>query len=518
MAVCSFCRSTVVRDGDTLRRIGQLAALFDDHTPLQLGVSGRYQGAAFTLVGRLQWRAREGLWNEWHALFDTGRSGWLSEDNGQYVFSFDGPTPDTLPNAVGLNPGAALTLAGTHWSVAARVKAHIESAEGELPTVPGFDAEHTVVELRNAQGEVASWAVISHAAPTAPDPATSPPHWSLGRSVQLAKLDLHGLKDESNKTLKGRAIECPSCGTSLTPTLDSTQSLVCHQCKAVVDISQGVGADLKFFAQAGNPDHPIDGSGAAPLIALGSTGTLVLSEGQPEGEPPLAWQVVGYMERCEIPDDPHDDQTYWREYLLYHRTAGFAFLVDSEDGWSWVRPISGAPKTLGAERVAWASTTYRKKFSYHAKTTWVLGEFYWPVSRDQRSHNTDYEGTGAGSHRRLSREATGDEVTWSAGATLSADAVRQAFRLPPAHAARMRRDTTATSSLRWFSLPMFFVVLLILVMVMAIARCSRDDCDGVRQTFGSTSAEYQQCRRQGGYRSGGSGGSFGGFSSGGSHK
>ncbi|HEY2929077.1 MAG TPA: DUF4178 domain-containing protein, partial [Albitalea sp.] len=53
-AVCSFCRSTIVREGDALRRIGESAELFDDHSPLQLGAAGRYQGAAFTLVGRLQ--------------------------------------------------------------------------------------------------------------------------------------------------------------------------------------------------------------------------------------------------------------------------------------------------------------------------------------------------------------------------------------------------------------------------------------------------------------------------------
>ncbi len=94
-AVCSFCRSSVVREGDALRRIGQSAELFDDHSPLQLGASGRYQGAAFTLVGRLQYRYAEGTWNEWHALFDRGgepgKSAWLSEDNGRYVMAFDAP-------------------------------------------------------------------------------------------------------------------------------------------------------------------------------------------------------------------------------------------------------------------------------------------------------------------------------------------------------------------------------------------------------------------------------------------
>ncbi|MEX8496836.1 MAG: DUF4178 domain-containing protein, partial [Leptothrix ochracea] len=36
-SVCSFCRSTLVREGEALRRIGQSAELFDDHSPLQLG-------------------------------------------------------------------------------------------------------------------------------------------------------------------------------------------------------------------------------------------------------------------------------------------------------------------------------------------------------------------------------------------------------------------------------------------------------------------------------------------------
>ena len=100
-AVCSFCRSTLVREGDALRRIGESAELFDDHTPLQLGAAGSHQGLAFTLVGRLQYGTADGTWNEWHALFDGGKSAWLSEDNGAYVFSFEVPLP-AMPPAAGL--------------------------------------------------------------------------------------------------------------------------------------------------------------------------------------------------------------------------------------------------------------------------------------------------------------------------------------------------------------------------------------------------------------------------------
>ena len=94
-----------MREGDALRKIGESAELFDDHSPLQLGAAGKSQGSAFTLVGRLQYRYKDGTWNEWHALFDTGRSGWLSEDNGRYVLAFDvplssaAPAPESRPTA-----------------------------------------------------------------------------------------------------------------------------------------------------------------------------------------------------------------------------------------------------------------------------------------------------------------------------------------------------------------------------------------------------------------------------------
>ena len=42
-AVCPYCQSTVVRQGETLARIGKMAELFDDFSPLQLMAAGRSQ-------------------------------------------------------------------------------------------------------------------------------------------------------------------------------------------------------------------------------------------------------------------------------------------------------------------------------------------------------------------------------------------------------------------------------------------------------------------------------------------
>lgn len=499
-AVCSFCKSTIVREGDALRKTGQSAELFDDHSPLQLGAGGKYQGAAFTLVGRLQYRYNEGTWNEWHALFDNGRSGWLSEDNGRYVMAFDAPLASTAPAAARLKVGTQEVINGQGFSVASVTVAKLIAAQGELPRPPETQRGFVVSDLRSTRGEVGT---LDYSDPKAPT-------WSVGRPVAISELAMSGLADSPEKTLKGRSIECPSCGTSLEVTLSTTQSIVCRQCHAVVDVSQGVGGDLKHYAQD---------NGMEPQIPLGRVGTLALTRGQA-----LPWQVVGYVERCEVPESSDDEQSFWREYLLYNRMEGFAFLVDAEDGWSWSAPITGVPQKSGSG-VTLDGITYRKLYDYTGQITYVLGEFYWQLERHQKTLNTDYIGTGGKGKKRLNRETTGNgdtkEIVWSAGETLNADDVVKAFRLAPEQRAALQRDASpgSTSS---STMVKIFVVLAVIAVVLLIARCSRgnrEQCEQIRTAYGDTSNEYQNCLANSGsngYRTGG--GSYGGFSSGGGHK
>lgn len=499
-AVCSFCRSTLVREGEALRQIGKSAELFDDHSPLQLGVTGVAQGEGFALVGRLQFRYSQGTWNEWHALFDNGRSGWLSEDNGAYVLGFDQPLSEPVPAADKLIVGQALTVAERRWHVASVSAARVIAAQGELPLQPDLTRGFVVADLRAAGEEVGT--LDYH------DPAR--PAWSVGRSVRLDDLKLVGLAEGgggagggTEKTLRAASLACPSCGAALEVRLSTTQSIVCHQCRAVVDVSKGVGADLAHYAQ----DH-----GREPLIPLGTVGRLALGR-----KNPLPWQVVGYVERCELAEDAEDDeQSFWREYLLYHRTAGFAFLIDAEDGWSWSAPITGVPQGEG-EKVKYQGRTYRRMYRYQGEITYVLGEFYWHLERRQRTANADYL---SGTHR-LNREETreGDthEVVWSAGEALSADAVHRAFKLSDDQLAGLERDVAHTSASGSWLAKLFLWGFIIAVLLLLFRCGSDDDCDDTLNRYGQASQEYQSCLANNrSSRTGG--GSYGGFSSGGGHK
>ena len=466
-AVCGFCQSTVVRSGDVLQRLGKMAELFDDHSPLQLMASGRItldgKEHPFTLIGRLQYKNAAGVWTEWVAFLQDGSMASLGEDNGSYVFTRPMDPGRELPEASRFRVGSTTAINGKPYSVAFSGQASLISAQGELPKLPPLGQPFDMVELRSEDGEVLSI-----------DYGHQPPNVERGKSVLLEDLQLQGLKDESAKDEKGRQFNCPHCGAPVQVQLSTTKSITCGSCASIIDLCSGVGGELRSAEQ----DEPV-----RPIIPLGSKGQL-------QG---VQWQVVGFQHR--MGQEPGDDEQFgWSEYLLYNQKRGFAFLVDAEDGWSMVRPTTGAPQVGSTGRTAkYLGTTYQLKYSYEAETTYVLGEFYWQVERGQKTSNRDF----ASAKGLLSMEQSKNELTWSAGDKLASDTVVKAFKLDDKKDLLQRDDPgpfVAAKGLGCGTLILIAVVLIILLVLLS-------NCSG---------------SPGGGYRS--SSGSFGGFSTGGGHK
>jgi Domain of unknown function (DUF4178) len=469
----------VVRGGDKLARIGKMAELFDDFSPLQLMASGKFNGKNFTLIGRLQYRYAQGTWTEWIAGFDDGTTGSLSEDNGAFVFSSVFTSKNTMPAAAMFEVAHTTAINGKTYTVAANNNVSLISAQGELPKLPPMNAAFDVVELRGDEGEVISI-----------DYGTSAPTLSLGHAVLLDELQLSGLKSGSEKSESGQQFACPNCAAPLQVTFASTQSLTCKSCNSIIDVSQGVTGGI-----AGQLSHAIQSEPVAPLIALGSTGQL-------QG---VSWQLVGFQHRMGYALDEPDEHFGWTEYLLYNQKRGFTFLVDSTEGWSLATPTTGAPKlSVSGSSASYLGNQYMRKYSYQAETQYVAGEFYWRVERGQKSSNTDFERQGV----LLSREETPKEVTWSMGSKLSSMTVAKAFGLKedalaggPSDVFRAA-DSKPMSSIAGMGCGMVvLLILVLLVFLFLISRCSR--CDPNLENCSSSRS---------------SSGSFGGYSSGGGHK
>jgi hypothetical protein len=167
-----------------------------------------------------------------------------------------------------------------------------------------------------------------------------------------------------------------------------------------------------------------------------------------------------------------------------------------------VKPTTGSP-VLGktGQSATYLGATYKLQYAYKAETTYVAGEFYWPVERGQKSFNRDF----AQGNNLLSQEETAKEITWSSGSKLQAEAVAAAFGLKDQTALLKRTDAKPSGELGWQG--KLAIVLTILLIWWLIEWLSRNDnCDPA----------VQNCATSSGSRS--SGGSWGGYSSGGSHK
>jgi len=476
-AVCPYCQSTVVRQGDKLARIGKMAELFDDFSPLQLFAAGRIDGRPFTLIGRLQYSYPGGRWTEWIAAFDDGpgndqngdiATGILSEDNGAFVFAMPFVLARDEPHPEDLRVGATTAFNGQSYTVSSNERVSLTSAQGELPRLPDLGVPFTAVELRSDKGEVLSL-----------DYDTRPPSAYLGRSVQLDDLKLTGLRDESATDERGRSFNCPNCGAPVAVNLADSKTITCRACNSIIDLTQGIGGELRHAEQ----DDPV-----RPLIAIGTVGKL-------QG---IDWQVVGFQHRMGV--EPGDDEHFgWNEYLLYNKKRGFSFLVDAEDGWSVVAPTTGAPTMAESGKTAkYLGKTYTQQYAYNAETTYVAGEFYWQVERGQKSFNRDF----ANGASLLSMERSANELTWSSGSKIDSAAVAAAFKLDDRKDLFKRSDAaplSAGSSMGCGSIILIIVVIFILLIILST--CSRSGGSG-----GSSSSSRS------------SGGSFGGYSSGGGHK
>jgi hypothetical protein len=168
-----------------------------------------------------------------------------------------------------------------------------------------------------------------------------------------------------------------------------------------------------------------------------------------------------------------------------------------------VRPATGAPVVAGnTQSASYLGMRYDLKESYNAETNYVVGEFYWQVSRGQKTVNRDY----ASGKSLLSMEQTPQELTWSVGSKMESAVVAKAFGLEGSKELLERSDVgpfvPAKSHL---ARPEFWIFVLFVIVILVMSRCSR--CDPQVENCSSSSGSTRT-----------SGGNYGGYSGGGGHK
>ena len=403
-AVCGFCRSTLLRDGEDLKNLGRMADLMDDPSLIQIGSEGTFRGLHFGVIGRIQLKHESGLWNEWHILFDDARSSWLSEAGGEYVVSSQVPVSEVLPAFEALTPEMQVNVAGRYFTVTDLETAHCIAGQGELPfkVEAGYDVN--TADLRGNERFVTI------------DYSEAPPLVFVGYPAKFDELKLTNLKDVSGGTaapsVKAKAFNCPHCASPLTIHSGAIESIACDSCGSIIGIEN---ENVKLLASAAQSMRVV------PWLPLGSKGRLY----------DIEWEAIGFMRRstrCEGVDYA------WSEYLLFNEKDGFVWLTEYQGHWNFVRTLSSPPSvSRGAPSFRHKDGTFKLFSSGSAEVTYVVGEFYWRVSVGESCLVEDY----ICPPKMLSREVTDKEASWSESEYLEPETLRAAFKIATPAPARV---------------------------------------------------------------------------------
>lgn len=406
LAVCDYCRSTVIRRDLDLEVIGKMSEVREDHTPLRVGATGSFQGTGFRVIGRLQARFDGGSWNEWYLMMADGSTAWLGESNGRISFLTEQPPAGGVPPFDALRVGSSVSLAIGPMQVVEKRVAKVVGAEGELPFQVLGGYKLPFADLSDEKGRFGTL-----------DYSDGPnPRVYVGPFVPLRELKMSGLRrfpgfDGQARTVEGEpadveaeSFSCPSCAAPISVHVPGqTQRIGCGSCGSLLDLQD---ERLKLIETWKEKVQ-------LPDIPIGSMGQL-------DG---ITWEVLGVIRKAV--KDVYFEYP-WLEYLLFNPYEGYRWLVQSDGHFTFLEPCAGVPVREGSTGRRYRGVSYREFQTGEAHVKHVLGEMYWQVLIGQVVSTADYIAPPA----MLSREGDGVEQVWSVGAYRPGAEIWEGFKLP----------------------------------------------------------------------------------------
>jgi hypothetical protein len=180
--VCEYCKSILVRSDVDLKKVGQVADLPPDTSPIQLNTEGTFRNRSFVVIGRILYEYDQGGWNEWHLMMNDGKSGWLSDAQEEYAISSLASGPD-LPSETQLQVGQQFKWNGDLYSLSVVTTAHYRGVQGELPFQYWDKSDVTFADFRTPSRKFATL-----------DYSDAHPVLYLGEFVEFEDLKLKNLR------------------------------------------------------------------------------------------------------------------------------------------------------------------------------------------------------------------------------------------------------------------------------------------------------------------------------------
>jgi len=433
LAVCEYCRSTLLRKGADLENLGKMAELAEDTSLVRLGTEGRYQGVHFAVIGRIQLRHERGIWNEWHLLYDSQRTGWMGEGYGRTFMTSLRAVKEPVPPHSELKIKSVVKLDGKSFTVAGLDTARCIAGEGELPfkVDAGYD-----VQTADLYGG-AYFATIDY--------SETPPFVFIGEQVDPVSLKLTHTRGAAAIMVAAQAISCTGCGAPLTVRGPAIETVGCGTCGSVLDAT-----DKNYkVVQTISKQNLVQ-----PLLPLGSKGHLHGAD----------YEVIGFMTRkISVVGTVYR----WGEYLLFSPVEGFRWLSEYRGHWNFIKATKNTPALTGGNTASYLGQAYKHFQASNPEVEHVVGEFYWRVKSGDTNHLDDYVNPPL----LLSAEGTDKEMVWSVAEYTEPEAVVAAFKLkkllPEKRGVFANQPSPVVAGRYWGAFSLLVIAALLVHMVFA---------------------------------------------------
>lgn len=361
---------------------------------IQPGSEGQCEGKSFHVLGRFRCWFAESVFNYWTIVFDDGTLGMLAQGYGLYaILRQDVSVKNLSGNSLkGMNIGTRKSIySNLEFVLEKRSACWKWEIEGEV-YLPTPDASFCVYEFSAESGTHLMLFAFA-------------PNLLQAYNVQYVSFASLQLQPIREGTPAGLSFDCSHCKKLIAvKTYPYAQSCACLYCGSHYVLKNGtnfqftgdrndtdIGPDMKLFSKG-----PVDG---------------------------VTYEVIGYA----LKEEKNVDRAQWKEYTLFHKDEGYAFLSEYNGHWLLVKERGDAPVL---------KNNLISNFTFGVEDFTLYNEYQFDVvnARGEFPYNV-FNPAGTSVKEFISppevwiREANGsDGIVWFRGSHLDSREVEKAFK------------------------------------------------------------------------------------------
>ncbi|HVG16130.1 MAG TPA: DUF4178 domain-containing protein [Chitinophagaceae bacterium] len=365
--------------------------LQNDHDLIQVGTEGIWKGKKFSVLGRFRAWIEEYVFNYWTISFEDNKLAYLGEGYGLYaIYEKREDTEVSLSFLNEVKVGQNKEILGESYLVERKYNCYKWEVEGEL-YLPELSSNFKILELAHTSGRRIEL-------------MQGPKDTLFAFSVfytSYSELKLSGLR---NGEVTVKTISCARCSRqNEIKAVPYTQSFACPHCGTRYTLEGGDQFKRTSDPNAGNETCN---------IALGSKGLI-------KG---VDYEVIGFA----LKEEQNAYRSRWKEYTLYNKTEGFAFLSEYNGHWVYLREAGEAPVLpLGkVTEFKFNDEPFQLFNSYRFKTIHAAGSFPYNIFNDG---DKDIKEFISPPEVWILEKNSREGIVWFLGEHISGDALSKAF-------------------------------------------------------------------------------------------